>query len=253
MEAEQFMEKKQYIVWYRKYSVGNDLLDVQHKKMFNVINSLYADISRGVQHIDIMKILGYLHQYAKQHFKEEEKAMQECGYPALLSHKIMHWIYIKKIDTFMEQIQNTNADIQHSLLFFLGNWWKNHILGFDQKYASYLKSPRGEEYSKRQAAEQKREKEWKKYRGQEERYQQKDTANTQDNSIVKDEKYYAVILGLPPRITKDNLKKAYHQKVKEYHPDHVANLGLKIRLTAEEEMEKINEAFDFFRKKYDSL
>lgn len=253
MEAEQFMGKKQYIVWYRKYSVGNEILDSQHKEMFNTINALYALISTGAEHMDIMKTIRYLHQYANAHFQEEEKAMQECGYPAFFSHKVMHWIYISKVNYFMEQFQNTDIDIQHSVLFFLKNWWKNHILIVDQKYKSYLSGPRGEEYARAQSARRKKGNEEKRGGRQEKRRQQWSSNKSKNNSIAEDEKYYAEILELPGLITRDSLKKAYHQKVKEYHPDHVANLGLKIRLTAAEEMEKINEAFDFFRKKYDSL
>jgi DnaJ like chaperone protein len=36
----------------------------------------------------------------------------------------------------------------------------------------------------------------------------------------------------------------------QYHPDRVAHLGPKLREVAEHEMKEINEAYDFFRRKY---
>jgi len=42
--------------------------------------------------------------------------------------------------------------------------------------------------------------------------------------------------------------RSYEQRVKEYHPDRVVTLGPKIREVAEQEMKKINEAFDFLLK-----
>ena len=150
----------------------------------------------------------------------------------------------------MEQFMTANIDVQFSVLPFLRDWWKNHILCFDQKYMPYLKKPKSEEYARTQSSEQKKEQ--KKYEQKKEKRQQS-TGNSRNKSPAKDEKYYASILDLSFLITKDNLKKAYRQKVKEYHPDRVANLGIKLRMTAEEEMEKINEAFDFFRKKYGPL
>lgn len=250
METEQVMEKKQYVVWYKKYSVGNEILDAQHREMFNLINTLYTAISTGSEHINVMGTLKYLYKYANMHFLEEENAMAACEYPALLSHKMMHWIYIKKIDHFIEQFQQVNTDVQYSLLLFLRSWWRNHILRVDQEYTSYMRGPKGEEYARTQSARLRKEKEREKDKFSQEKKEDKRKVDEAPRIPVKNEKYYASILGLPGLITKDNLKKAYHQKVKEYHPDRVANLGIKLRLTAEEEMGKINEAFDFLRKKY---
>ncbi len=66
----------------------------------------------------------------------------------------------------------------------------------------------------------------------------------------KGEKYYAKVLGLRGEMTRDEVKKAYRKLVREYHPDRVAHLGESVRKTAEEEMKKINEAYDFFQRKY---
>ena len=244
------MEEKQYIVWHSRYSVGNEMLDTQHREMLDTINTLYEHISAGARHINIIKTFKCLYQYANVHFREEEKAMQACDYPDLALHRAMHGIYIKRIDCFMEQFMYANIDIQYSVLPFLREWWKYHILRFDLKYMPYFKSARGEAYTRKQAAGQKNEQEKD---DQNKRSRQQSSDAPRDKTVVKDEMYYAAILGLPQQINRDNLKMAYHQKVKEYHPDRVANLGIKIRMTATEEMEKINEAFDFFRKKYGLL
>lgn len=70
-----------------------------------------------------------------------------------------------------------------------------------------------------------------------------------DIKIIKDEQYYMQVLGIKKNITADNVKKAYYQKTKEYHPDRMAGLGDKLRAMAESEMLEINEAFDFFQRK----
>ena len=38
--------------------------------------------------------------------------------------------------------------------------------------------------------------------------------------------------------------------MKEYHPDKVSKLGSKLKKVAEEESKKINEAFEYFKDKY---
>jgi len=62
--------------------------------------------------------------------------------------------------------------------------------------------------------------------------------------------YYANVLGLKGKVTKKDIRKQYLQLVKEYHPDKVSHLGDKLRTVAEEEMKKINEAYDYFKKTY---
>ena len=74
--------------------------------------------------------------------------------------------------------------------------------------------------------------------------------NTATNK-EKDE-YYCNALGLnniPKTITK--VKKAYREMVEQYHPDKVGTRGEKIQRLAEEETKKINEAYEYFRRKLD--
>jgi curved DNA-binding protein CbpA len=71
------------------------------------------------------------------------------------------------------------------------------------------------------------------------------------------ETFYS-ILGVEEDATLDDIKKAFKQKVLQYHPDRVNNLGDKIKLVADMESKRINEARDVLldddkRKEYDDL
>ena len=48
----------------------------------------------------------------------------------------------------------------------------------------------------------------------------------------------------------NKIKSAYRKLAFKYHPDKVSHLGSKIREVAESEMKKINEAYEYFQKKY---
>lgn len=61
---------------------------------------------------------------------------------------------------------------------------------------------------------------------------------------------YGRVLGLEGDIGLGDIRKRYLQLTKEYHPDKVLHLGPKLREVAEAEMRKINEAYEYFRKKY---
>ncbi len=52
------------------------------------------------------------------------------------------------------------------------------------------------------------------------------------------------ILGLDPKATDEDVKKAYRTLAKEYHPDKVSYLGEDIKKSAEEKFKKINDAYE---------
>jgi DnaJ-domain-containing protein 1 len=65
------------------------------------------------------------------------------------------------------------------------------------------------------------------------------------------EQYYASVLGLRGRVSRDDIRTRYLQLASQYHPDKVHHLGPKLRQLADEEMKKINEAYQFLRNRYD--
>lgn len=55
------------------------------------------------------------------------------------------------------------------------------------------------------------------------------------------------VLGIDPRSGVEEIKSAYKQKIKEYHPDRVANLGDEIRELAGRKTQEINQAYNFLK------
>ena len=56
------------------------------------------------------------------------------------------------------------------------------------------------------------------------------------------------ILGIDANATDDEVKKAYREMAKKYHPDKVAYLGDDVRKSAEQKLQEVNEAYDKIRK-----
>jgi DnaJ-domain-containing protein 1 len=68
--------------------------------------------------------------------------------------------------------------------------------------------------------------------------------------ISPEEISHARVLGLRGKITFDDIKRCYRERMQEYHPDKVSSLGPKLREVAEAESKKINAAYEFFTHKY---
>jgi DnaJ-domain-containing protein 1 len=81
------------------------------------------------------------------------------------------------------------------------------------------------------------------------RSQQEDRGNSR-RSTIRDEKYYGSILGLKGRVTPTDVKQKYRELCAQYHPDKVSHLGPKLRAVADIEMKAINEAYEYFKNKY---
>lgn len=56
------------------------------------------------------------------------------------------------------------------------------------------------------------------------------------------------ILGVDSNATDDEIKKAYREMAKKYHPDKVAYLGEDVRKSAEQKLQEVNEAYEKIKK-----
>lgn len=137
------------INWNPSFSVGVDKLDLQHKKIIEIINQLRTTPNVKVSSSTISELLTKLTEYASQHFATEEKLLLEHNYTELSSHKEAHKSYRKKVVALCVDTMNRNASVPKELLSFLNDWWENHILGDDMKYRSFLLEKRQKKDNKK--------------------------------------------------------------------------------------------------------
>jgi hypothetical protein len=66
----------------------------------------------------------------------------------------------------------------------------------------------------------------------------------------KDERHYARTLGINEPATVNDVKRCYKKLVSQYHPDKVDHLGPELQKVAAQKSREINEAYEYFKKKY---
>lgn len=63
-------------------------------------------------------------------------------------------------------------------------------------------------------------------------------------------KRYSRILGLKGKVTINDIKERYKELIAKYHPDKVQHLGEEFQSIAEQKTKEINQAYEYFKKKY---
>ena len=61
---------------------------------------------------------------------------------------------------------------------------------------------------------------------------------------------WADVLGVAPDASRDDVKRAYLQKIEEFEPRRLAALGPEMRKLAEERLQQINMAFDAAERRF---
>lgn len=130
------------IVWNDNMSVGHSGLDFDHRRLMDIINRLGLVDDRCSRQV-IEFILDDLVSYADFHFRHEESVMAARSYPGIEKHVAEHQQFCKKIETVRwEYFQGLCNKPRQTILDFLGNWLRHHILIEDMQYRPWLQEVR---------------------------------------------------------------------------------------------------------------
>ena len=124
--------------WTSIYKTGIEVIDNQHKTLFDEIHKLKKFSSKGIRQTnDILKILNFLEEYVITHFSHEEKHMLIIGYVFLEEHKIIHEKFVDELMEIKHKVELDGDYNPTQLFFFLIKWLQQHIAVEDQKYVNY--------------------------------------------------------------------------------------------------------------------
>ena len=121
--------------WESQLKVGSDILDNQHKVLFDLIKDL-NNATRAGSNIKVLDtLLGVLRDYAFQHFQTEEEYFQNhSGY---ISHCLEHYALLKKLNQFILDFRNHRTNNDKTPSIFLEDWLFDHIESYDIPYLSH--------------------------------------------------------------------------------------------------------------------
>ena len=136
------MKEEDPFVFTAKYYTGIELVDKEHKRLFEIIADVNALIHNDLLHDkydEIVRLINELREYTKFHFEDEEAYMQQINSPLLEVQKRAHTAFVDKLMGIdldkLDEIDDNQQEYLQELIEFLGGWLINHILKMDTQIA----------------------------------------------------------------------------------------------------------------------
>lgn len=122
------------LVWREQLSVGNDLIDADHKHLINVINRIERSM-KARDGNELQAAIDDLASYSKEHFAREEKIAHAAGYSQINHLSLSHEMLLGELDKTKREtskmIQDWSPDAVEHLTKFLRSWLIEHVIKED--------------------------------------------------------------------------------------------------------------------------
>lgn len=125
-----------YIKWEPFNSVHVEILDEQHRKLFDIVNDLIDEIEMGSDRL--LPVINELVGFLAIHFRHEEIVMTESGYPDILKHVKEHQRFTDKAEEFFQEYKHGDFDLEYKWITYLKAWVYDHTTKMDREYGEYL-------------------------------------------------------------------------------------------------------------------
>ena len=121
-------------------SVGINRFDRQHRQILRMVDLLRDSHGLPDDSEEFSDLLTQLTEYSNTHLRDEEKLLEQHGYPRFMEHRHLHQAYRKAVVSLCLQVMNRQIGAVATALDFLENWWTHHILEVDSDYAPYFRN-----------------------------------------------------------------------------------------------------------------
>lgn len=122
-------------VWDDRFNIGVDIIDKEHKRLFKIINKLYAFKDEEVSsQWACQEGIKFFKKHAIEHFEDEEKYMESINYEWIEQHKFLHKGFRENMLPMLELELEKTGYSPDAIEHFLGvcaGWLIGHTLTDD--------------------------------------------------------------------------------------------------------------------------
>jgi hemerythrin len=119
--------------WEKRYSVGIEAVDHEHRELVDLINTLHDKSTMLGSKVAVLGFFGDLYKAISAHFALEERFMREKGYDQLTQHKNDHERLLDEVRDIMEDYEATDLLDDKMLARRLDAWFSRHFESHDAR------------------------------------------------------------------------------------------------------------------------
>ncbi len=123
-----------------EFKLDIEQVDREHITLVNMLNQVYT-LLRETKSAEARQLFSQtLSAYVYEHFSNEEKFMEQIGFPMLNDHKKIHANFFKSFHELLPSIESGDDAAFRRALNDTFTWIISHIGGTDRKYADFYHS-----------------------------------------------------------------------------------------------------------------
>ncbi|OAN47976.1 hypothetical protein A6A04_04235 [Paramagnetospirillum marisnigri] len=137
------------IAWRDAMSVGDPVIDADHRHLVEMINVFEAAIVGTIDHKKVARVLLGLVEYTGEHFKREEDIQLKIRYPYHESHRHGHRDVLRQLTGIVQTYTAARGEERDRMIRdlgkFLREWLVDHIIQSDLRMKPYVLKQQAEE------------------------------------------------------------------------------------------------------------
>lgn len=141
-----------FLQWSPDLSVGIDFMDADHKKLMELLTELDGLVESGPVQPAAIDKLDEIIDFAEQHFRLEERLMEESDYDEFEQHRQLHEVLLQDIAELRQYLTTGEKTAGPKIMHFLKDWLMHHILESDKDLGGFLERRLGRDKGRGQRA-----------------------------------------------------------------------------------------------------
>jgi hemerythrin len=135
-------ENRMELTWSMHMSVGNEMIDSEHKMIIDLVNEVESAIKAKDNSL-LAQALNILGEAARAHFEHEEKIAQAVDFP-FEKHILEHQYILDEFQVIKEKLadnqDNRSESVAEYYYMFLSTWALDHVMEDDMKMKPLLET-----------------------------------------------------------------------------------------------------------------
>jgi len=134
-------EQKYGIAWDDRLKLGNEQVDAQHKRLFELLGGLVSQCMDGKNTEMLKETLDFLVDYTVRHFYDEESLQVQYSFPEYKRHKQMHEDFKILVGSLVQRFLRSGSTetLSNDVNKIIVRWLASHIRHEDKKIGEHIR------------------------------------------------------------------------------------------------------------------